>query len=73
MRGGNGGISQLAFSRGSSSGGNLDRRSYVDVGNREVQDAVMHYLDVCFVNVLHATTQLQKDWTAFLLQLGGHL
>eukprot|EP00959_Pyramimonas_sp_CCMP1952_P335331 7021499-Pyramimonas_sp.AAC.1 len=31
---------------------NLDKRSYVDLGNKNVQDAVMHYLDVCFVNVV---------------------
>eukprot|EP00959_Pyramimonas_sp_CCMP1952_P224601 4696402-Pyramimonas_sp.AAC.1 len=50
--GGSGGISQLAFSRGLSPGGNLDERSYVDLGNKDVQDAVMHYLDVCFVNLV---------------------
>eukprot|EP00959_Pyramimonas_sp_CCMP1952_P115032 2404965-Pyramimonas_sp.AAC.1 len=49
----NGGISQLAFSRGLSSGGNyLDQRSYVDLGNKDVQHAVMHYRDVCFVDVV---------------------
>eukprot|EP00959_Pyramimonas_sp_CCMP1952_P133752 2797046-Pyramimonas_sp.AAC.1 len=42
----------LAFSRGLSSGGNLDKRAFVDLGNREVQDAVVHYLDVCFVKVV---------------------
>eukprot|EP00959_Pyramimonas_sp_CCMP1952_P197785 4136292-Pyramimonas_sp.AAC.1 len=35
-----------------SSGGNLDTRTSVDLGNKEVQDAVMHYLDVCFVEVV---------------------
>eukprot|EP00959_Pyramimonas_sp_CCMP1952_P307695 6440178-Pyramimonas_sp.AAC.1 len=50
--GGNGGRSQLAFSRGLSSGGNLDKRSFVNLGNRDVQDTAMHYLDVCFVNVV---------------------
>eukprot|EP00959_Pyramimonas_sp_CCMP1952_P424086 8883038-Pyramimonas_sp.AAC.1 len=50
--GGIGGVSQLAFSRGLSSGGNLDKRALVDPGNKEVQDAVMHYLDVCFVMVV---------------------
>eukprot|EP00959_Pyramimonas_sp_CCMP1952_P223659 4676520-Pyramimonas_sp.AAC.1 len=50
--GGSGGISQLAFSRDLSSGGNLDKRSYVEFGNKDVQDAVMHYLDVCSVNVV---------------------
>eukprot|EP00959_Pyramimonas_sp_CCMP1952_P312896 6549454-Pyramimonas_sp.AAC.1 len=34
--GGVGGISRLAFSRGLSSGGNLDNRAFVDLGNREV-------------------------------------
>eukprot|EP00959_Pyramimonas_sp_CCMP1952_P095095 1988748-Pyramimonas_sp.AAC.1 len=42
-------ICQLAFSRGLSSGGNLDKRVCVDLGNKEAQDAVLHYLDVCFV------------------------
>eukprot|EP00959_Pyramimonas_sp_CCMP1952_P205696 4301586-Pyramimonas_sp.AAC.1 len=50
--GGSGGISQLAFSRGLSSRGTLDKRSDVDPGNKDVQDAVMHYRDVCFVNVV---------------------
>eukprot|EP00959_Pyramimonas_sp_CCMP1952_P401978 8423275-Pyramimonas_sp.AAC.1 len=44
--GGIGGISQLAFSRG------LGKRTFVDLGNQEVQDAVMYYLDVCFVKVV---------------------
>eukprot|EP00959_Pyramimonas_sp_CCMP1952_P248598 5196359-Pyramimonas_sp.AAC.1 len=52
LRGGSGGISQLAFSRGLSSGGNLDKRSLVDFGNKDVQDAVMHYLVACFVKVV---------------------
>eukprot|EP00959_Pyramimonas_sp_CCMP1952_P139528 2919857-Pyramimonas_sp.AAC.1 len=46
------GTSQLAFSRGLSSGGNFDKRSYIDCGNKDVQDAAMHYFDVCFVNVV---------------------
>eukprot|EP00959_Pyramimonas_sp_CCMP1952_P401769 8418485-Pyramimonas_sp.AAC.1 len=45
-------MSHLAFSRGLSSGGNFDKRSYVDLGNKEVQDAVLHYLDVRYVNVV---------------------
>eukprot|EP00959_Pyramimonas_sp_CCMP1952_P113940 2382596-Pyramimonas_sp.AAC.1 len=55
LRGGSGGISQLAFSRGLSSGGNLDKRAFVDLGNKDVQDAVMHYLDACCVRavILH--------------------
>eukprot|EP00959_Pyramimonas_sp_CCMP1952_P045467 949867-Pyramimonas_sp.AAC.1 len=51
LRGGNGGILQLAFSRGLSSGGNLDKRSFVDLGNKNVQDAAMHYLGAYFVKV----------------------
>eukprot|EP00959_Pyramimonas_sp_CCMP1952_P027778 582940-Pyramimonas_sp.AAC.1 len=47
-----GGIPQLAVSRGLSSGGNLDKRTYVDLGNKEAQDAAMHYLGVCFVKVV---------------------
>eukprot|EP00959_Pyramimonas_sp_CCMP1952_P238870 4991701-Pyramimonas_sp.AAC.1 len=50
--GGNGGISQLAFCRGLSSGGNLNKRSYVDFRNKDPQGAVMHYLDGCLVNVV---------------------
>eukprot|EP00959_Pyramimonas_sp_CCMP1952_P023377 491573-Pyramimonas_sp.AAC.1 len=50
--GGNGGISQLAVCRGLSSGGSLGKRYYVDRGNKEVQNAVMRYLDVCFVTVI---------------------
>eukprot|EP00959_Pyramimonas_sp_CCMP1952_P095214 1991079-Pyramimonas_sp.AAC.1 len=49
---GSGGISQLAFSRGLSSVGDLDKSSYVDFGNKDVQDAVITYLDVCFVSVV---------------------
>eukprot|EP00959_Pyramimonas_sp_CCMP1952_P300924 6295716-Pyramimonas_sp.AAC.1 len=49
--GGSGGISQLAFSRALSPGGNLDKRLYVDLGNKDVQDAVMHCWGVCIVNV----------------------
>eukprot|EP00959_Pyramimonas_sp_CCMP1952_P368758 7724129-Pyramimonas_sp.AAC.1 len=37
--GGNVGVSHVAFSRGLSPGGNFDKRSYVDFGNKEVQDA----------------------------------
>eukprot|EP00959_Pyramimonas_sp_CCMP1952_P241115 5038963-Pyramimonas_sp.AAC.1 len=33
-------------------GGSLDKRCYVDLGHKDVQDAVMHDLDVCFVNVV---------------------
>eukprot|EP00959_Pyramimonas_sp_CCMP1952_P446398 9346388-Pyramimonas_sp.AAC.1 len=52
LRGGIGGTSQLAFSRVLSGGGNLDKRTFVDLGNKDIQDAVMHYLDVCFVKVV---------------------
>eukprot|EP00959_Pyramimonas_sp_CCMP1952_P458105 9476069-Pyramimonas_sp.AAC.1 len=54
--GGSGGTSQFAFSRGLSSRGNLDKRSYVDLGNKDVQDAVVHYVDVCFGNVVFSKT-----------------
>eukprot|EP00959_Pyramimonas_sp_CCMP1952_P071034 1483080-Pyramimonas_sp.AAC.1 len=50
--GGSGGFSQLAFCRGLFSGGNLDKRTFVDLGNKDVQDAVMLYLDACFVKVV---------------------
>ena len=50
--GGLGGLSELAFKRGLSSGGNLGKRSYVDLGNKQVQDAVMHFIDVCFVKIV---------------------
>eukprot|EP00959_Pyramimonas_sp_CCMP1952_P195377 4085609-Pyramimonas_sp.AAC.1 len=52
LRGESGGIPQLVFSRGLSSAGNLDTRSYVDLGSKDVQDAAVHYLDVCFVNIV---------------------
>eukprot|EP00959_Pyramimonas_sp_CCMP1952_P168239 3515561-Pyramimonas_sp.AAC.1 len=29
--------------------GNLDKRTFADLGSKDVKDAVMHYLDVCFV------------------------
>eukprot|EP00959_Pyramimonas_sp_CCMP1952_P079010 1651760-Pyramimonas_sp.AAC.1 len=32
--------------------GKLGKRTFVDLVNEEVQDAVMHYLDVCFVEVV---------------------
>eukprot|EP00959_Pyramimonas_sp_CCMP1952_P276608 5781924-Pyramimonas_sp.AAC.1 len=41
--GGEGGISERAFSRGLSSGGNLDKTTYVDLGDPSVQRAVDHY------------------------------
>eukprot|EP00959_Pyramimonas_sp_CCMP1952_P051661 1079668-Pyramimonas_sp.AAC.1 len=52
LRGGSAGTSQLAFSRGLSSGANSDKRSYVDLGNKDVQEAAVHYLDACFVNAV---------------------
>eukprot|EP00959_Pyramimonas_sp_CCMP1952_P109761 2296003-Pyramimonas_sp.AAC.1 len=69
LRGGSGGILQLAFSRGLSSGGNLDLCSFVDFGNKDVQDAAMHYLDGCVVNVVMLqpncrTTGLLSDFNA---------
>eukprot|EP00959_Pyramimonas_sp_CCMP1952_P299935 6273425-Pyramimonas_sp.AAC.1 len=50
LRGGNEGISQLAFSRCLFSGGSLDKRSPADLENKEVQDAVVHYLYACLAN-----------------------
>eukprot|EP00959_Pyramimonas_sp_CCMP1952_P093287 1952752-Pyramimonas_sp.AAC.1 len=41
--------------------GDLDIPSLVDLvdpGNKDVQDAVMHYLGVCFVNIII----LQPSW-----------
>ena len=49
--GGEGGISQLAFSRGLSSGGNLDKTTNVDLGNPATQRALDHYLSSCYVRV----------------------
>eukprot|EP00959_Pyramimonas_sp_CCMP1952_P448013 9381225-Pyramimonas_sp.AAC.1 len=72
LRGGSGGISQLAFSRSLPSGGSLDKRSYVDLGNKGVQDAVMHDLDV-FRQRCHITAQLQNDWTTFLFLFPSQL
>eukprot|EP00959_Pyramimonas_sp_CCMP1952_P284348 5944142-Pyramimonas_sp.AAC.1 len=66
---GGGGLSQLTFSRGLSSGGSLNKRSCDDLGNKDVQDAVMHYLDACFVNVVILQPKLQNDWTIFIFQL----
>eukprot|EP00959_Pyramimonas_sp_CCMP1952_P030088 630830-Pyramimonas_sp.AAC.1 len=60
LGGGIGGISQLAFSRGLSSGGNLYKRTFVDFRNKEVPDAVMHYLDVCFVKVVMLQPSCRK-------------
>eukprot|EP00959_Pyramimonas_sp_CCMP1952_P354143 7419942-Pyramimonas_sp.AAC.1 len=42
--GGEGGISELAFSRGLSSGGNLGKATCVDLGDSSVQRAVDHYI-----------------------------
>eukprot|EP00959_Pyramimonas_sp_CCMP1952_P100602 2104590-Pyramimonas_sp.AAC.1 len=49
--GGEGGISELAFSRGLSSGGNLDKTACVDLGGPSVQRAVDHYFAICYVRV----------------------
>eukprot|EP00959_Pyramimonas_sp_CCMP1952_P004420 92576-Pyramimonas_sp.AAC.1 len=68
LRGGIGGISQFAFSRGLSSGGNLDKSTCVDLGNRDVQDAVMHYLDVCFVKVVILQPRCRTTGAPFYLQ-----
>eukprot|EP00959_Pyramimonas_sp_CCMP1952_P403921 8463864-Pyramimonas_sp.AAC.1 len=55
--GGIGGISNLAFQRGLTSGGNLDKRVQVNLDDPEVQRCVLHYLDTCFV----VTTVLQVN------------
>eukprot|EP00959_Pyramimonas_sp_CCMP1952_P040393 844660-Pyramimonas_sp.AAC.1 len=52
LRGGSGGTSQPALIQGWSSGGNLDKRSHVALGIKDVQHAVMRCLDVCFANVV---------------------
>eukprot|EP00959_Pyramimonas_sp_CCMP1952_P327708 6860890-Pyramimonas_sp.AAC.1 len=60
--GGSGSISQLAFSGGLSSGENLDKRAFVDPVNKDVQDAVMHDLDGCFVKAVILEPKLQNNW-----------
>eukprot|EP00959_Pyramimonas_sp_CCMP1952_P388589 8142425-Pyramimonas_sp.AAC.1 len=69
--GGSGGISQLAFSRGLSSGGNLDKRSFVKLGNKDVQGSVMHYLGVCFVNIV--TPQTSRRTTGLPSYFKSHV
>ena len=49
--GGAGRISQVAFTRGLESGGNLDITTGVDLGNPMAQKAILHYLDTCNVMV----------------------
>ena len=49
--GGTAGISKAAFKRSLSSGGNLDLTTGCDLGNPSVQQAVLHYLDTCYVLV----------------------
>ena len=49
--GGAGRISQVAFRRGLTSGGNLDLVTGCDLGDPAVQKAINHYLDVCYVMV----------------------
>eukprot|EP00959_Pyramimonas_sp_CCMP1952_P104688 2188351-Pyramimonas_sp.AAC.1 len=41
------GISKFAVCRGLPSGGNLDKLSYVDLGNKDVQVAAMHWSGAC--------------------------
>eukprot|EP00959_Pyramimonas_sp_CCMP1952_P258581 5405304-Pyramimonas_sp.AAC.1 len=50
LRGRSGAISQLAFSRGSPSRAKFDKRSHVDLGNRDAHDAAVQDSDACFVN-----------------------
>ena len=49
--GGDGRISQIAFRRGLTSGGNLDLTTGCDLGNPATQRALNHYLDTCYVLV----------------------
>jgi hypothetical protein len=44
-------ISQVAFNRGLTSGGNLDIVTGCDLGDPNVQKALFHYLDKCYVLV----------------------
>eukprot|EP00959_Pyramimonas_sp_CCMP1952_P139560 2920690-Pyramimonas_sp.AAC.2 len=62
-------MSQFALSRSLSPGGSLDRRYYVDFGNKEVLNAVMHYLDVCFVNVVILQPNCRTSGLPFYLIL----
>eukprot|EP00959_Pyramimonas_sp_CCMP1952_P443680 9288119-Pyramimonas_sp.AAC.1 len=50
--GGLGKTSQLAFKRRLTSGGNLDKRTKVDLGNPQAQQAMEHYLSACFVAIV---------------------
>ena len=47
--GGEGGITKLAFKRGLTSGGNLDKRANDDLGDPSVQRVITHYLHNCHV------------------------
>eukprot|EP00959_Pyramimonas_sp_CCMP1952_P194832 4074233-Pyramimonas_sp.AAC.1 len=49
--GGEGGISELAFPRGLSSGGNLDKTTCVDLRDPSAQRAIDHYFAACHVRV----------------------
>ena len=50
--GNEGRISQVAFRRGLTSGGNLDLVSGCDLGDPTTQKAINHYLDTCYVMVV---------------------
>ena len=50
--GGEGGISELAFTRGLSSAGNLDKvKTKVDLGCPKVQRVIEHFMETCYVLV----------------------
>ena len=49
--GGEGRISQVAFSRGLISGGNFDLVTGCDLGDPETQKALTHYFNTCYVSV----------------------
>ena len=53
--GGEDGTSQACFRRGLTSGGNLDLTTDVDLGDPQVQKAVNHFLDTCYVLVVLIT------------------
>ena len=50
--GGEGGITKLAFRRGLTSGGNLDKKTNVDLGKPTIQRIIIHYLHNCHVETV---------------------
>eukprot|EP00959_Pyramimonas_sp_CCMP1952_P410303 8598945-Pyramimonas_sp.AAC.1 len=60
---GSGGISQVAFSRGLSSGGNLDKRAYVDLGKQGSPGRSTALLGCMCCEDGNPTADLQNYWT----------